>query len=180
MRLPKLIEVADVSEADLASKYGRTTAYLYWPVRLSGVNEEWTDDTLHITAKFLGETEPGKGSDPWSGLRMAVSEIIDKLARVKPHVDSSWEWKPVTFDTQNDGKVKVLELLKYDRVIAEVHEALAPLRKDNYPDFRPHITVDDHVWEIVEKEKLSPGDMHLQVGPLCLKARGTVVKTWNK
>lgn len=147
-------DLKDKYEGDDKPKY----CYLYWPVKMDGVTDE-----LHITAKFMGtlNLDPEKVFAP---IREHLKEInLNEL-----------EWKPVTFDTKNDGDVKVLEFQKFPEHMKAVHDALEHLRKDDYPNYRAHVTVPAEIWDKVKKGGLTPADMGMEIGPIELKVNGEV------
>lgn len=139
----------------LNKKYeGGGYSYLYWPVQIDGEN-------LHITAKFLGKE------------KVTVEEIRKDLDGKNRDVDV-WglEWTPVVFDTKNDGKVKVLQFTEFPNSMKEVHDALAKYKKDDYPDYKPHVTVSDKLWDKVKENSYSPDDMGITIGKLMFKVDG--------
>lgn len=148
---------------DLDKKYGGGKfSYLSWQCSLS----EPGCDSLHITAKFLG-TVPVTKEEVLQLIGSDVPTTVDADA-----VD----WVAEEWDTKNDGKVKVLRLTKFPWNMSAIHEALAPLRDDDYPEFKPHITVPAEVWAKVKgdggPEYIGPAQLGLRITDLVLKSQG--------
>lgn len=154
--------ILEADAKDLKKKYDKPKfSYLYWPVVIPGYSG--VEDELHITAKFLG-------NDKFKHAEV-FNLIMDKLQSVNP---SDLEWEAVEFDTKNDGKVKVLEFKKFPSHMQEVHDALNSLRKDDYPNYRPHVTVPEALWGAVKETKKQPLDVGMAIGPIELKVHGKV------
>jgi hypothetical protein len=140
---------------DLKKKYsGSKLSYLYWPVSLEGL------DDLHITYKFLGDAP------------VSLNEVKDLFYRNGyPRYPVVYEWQPEIFETQNDGATKVLEFTKFDPKMAELRKHLDHLRSDDYPAWRPHITVPEDVWQVIKDNNLKLADVDLRVKPMeaCIK-----------
>ena len=142
------------TKQEIKEEYATTTSYLSWPVELGG------DPDHHITCKFF------------STLPVTVEQIEACLKGIDKSPPRSFGWTPIEFDTQKNGTVRVLELNHFPKHMADCHYALESLRKDDYPEYRPHITVSDELWERVKKEKLLPGDLRIKVGPLTFASKG--------
>lgn len=151
----------------LALRYGQGNfSCLMWPCTMDLV-----EDRLHMTAKFFGDT-PITIEE--------ISDVLDKLPDFdKPFNMSEFEWQPVVFHTNNDGKVPVLEFTKVPDVVSAIHDALSTFRKDDYPNYRPHITVSREIWEQVADGELTPKDAGLSFLPLELSIGGLVKYKWG-
>jgi oligoribonuclease (3'-5' exoribonuclease) len=163
----KVYRLQNSSKDDLEEKYAKNdNAYLSWPVTIDG------DDSLHVTCKFIG-------TDPFS-----VDEVVGLIQEGSPDgtdfpVSNELSWEPITFDTENDGKVKVLELKGVPQNVVDCHDALWTIRQDDYPDYKPHVTVPDKLWERIKAEGLTPQDLGMQVGPLRLEQAGELLYQWG-
>jgi 8-oxo-dGTP pyrophosphatase MutT (NUDIX family) len=157
----KASKVEEATKEEIRDKYANTTSFLYYPVEMEGVDE------AHITVKFFGE-EP-----------VTVDKIEEILKGKDLSPPTSFTWEPVEFDSKQNGKVRVLELKGLPSRIEDMHNALEVVRKDDYPTYRPHITVSDDIWERVKEEKLLPGDLRVKVLPLQFKDRDVLKKDWG-
>jgi 2'-5' RNA ligase len=146
--------------ADLKKKYDKPLfSYVYWPVRIPGVDKP----DLHITCKFLGEVE-------------LETEDLAPLVKAGIKYPLIYKWEAVEFDSKNDGKVKVLEIVKFDPAMTLAHDSLGHLKKDDYPSYRPHITVPESYWLKVKNENIDIMDVGLQVKLLTAKIKGKTHK----
>lgn len=154
--------ILEADAKDLKKKYDKPKfSYLYWPVVIPGYSG--VDDELHITAKFLGTD------------KFKHAEVFDLIKDKLQHIDlNALEWEAVEFDTKSDGKVKVLEFKKFPQHMQDVHDALHSLRADDYPNYRPHVTVPAELWGAVKETKKQPLDVGMAIGPIELKVHGTV------
>jgi len=156
--------MADDSERLKAKYENKGFSYLSWKCSL---DMEGCED-LHITAKFLGK-QPVTKED--------IFGLLDPLD-IPLDVDvDEVDWVAEEWDTKNDGKTKVLRLNRYPASMVDLHEALAPLRDDDYPEYKPHITVPDAVWALVKGDDMSPEyvgptQLGLKIGPLVLSNQG--------
>lgn len=151
----------------LALKYEKGAfSYLYWPCTTNLSSER-----LHVTAKFFGDTP------------FTIEEIRESLEAVEGFDQqvnvAEIEWEPVIFETKNDGLVQVLELTKYPAFMKQVHDCLSKYRRDDYGDYRPHITVAKEVWEHVLNNKITPQQADLRVMPLELTMQGLTRFKWG-
>ena len=157
------IPLAEATKDELEQKYGsKKSSYLYWPVTIDG------NTTYHITCKYLGDTE------------YDLNDIKERLSKVDVSPPSDFGWTPHIFHTNDDGDVKVLLLTGWPESMKDCHDALEPLRADSYPDYKPHITVEPELWDRIEKEKLTPGDFKIEIGPLEMMQNKGQDKDGNK
>jgi oligoribonuclease (3'-5' exoribonuclease)/8-oxo-dGTP pyrophosphatase MutT (NUDIX family) len=149
---PKTPVKASDDKKRLEQKYGsakQETCVLWWGVKIDG------DDSFHITCKWLGDS-------PYT-----VEQIKELFAEegCDPSPFEITRWEAVTFDTPNDGQVKVLEILDFPDRIKRCHYVLEMIRSDDHPYYRAHITVPDDLWQRV-KDGLKPSECSIQMGPL--------------
>lgn len=163
-RVAKAEEVLEsATKEEIKKMYAATTSFLSWGVSIQG---DWDH---HITCKFFKDVP-------------VTPEQIEEALKgidVSPPKVSELSWEPVEFDTKNIDKVKVLELKRYPKRLADAHFALEAIRKDDYPDYRPHVTVSEELWARIKKEKLGPGDLQMEVGPLTFENKGTIEKVFS-
>lgn len=143
------------NDSDLAIKSefkSNNSSCMMWPVKLEGVE----DPSLHVTAKYFG-------SEP-----LLIEEVEDALLGLDHRIPSNDEfsWAPIVFDTKNDGLVPVLELTTYPKMFSELHQRMEKFKVDDYPSYRPHITVSEEVWNLVSTQGLTPKDLGLSFGDL--------------
>jgi hypothetical protein len=151
---------------DLEKKYGRgQTSYLSWPVSFKDIPGDF-----HLTCKFLGDS-------PYE-----VSQLVEALKVLDTSGPKASEisWLPHTFDTKNDGLVKVLLIEGCPARMKQCHDALAAFRKDDYPEWKAHITVDPEIWDEVKEHGLTPQDFEVTFGPLQLKNGRRLVHEWKE
>ena len=145
-------------------------AYLAWPVKLEACP---TLKDLHITLKYLGSIEPivariclrDKLASAF-GPAPLVAEIEERLkfSELTFTVAPNLRWKPESFNPVT----RVLVIEGYDARLRETQKDVAGLRKDDYPNWRPHITLPGHFWDVISREQLTLGECGLSVGPLTL------------
>jgi hypothetical protein len=134
-------------------------AYLAWPVKFRGL-----DLALHVTAKYLGNS-------PFS-----IEDITDRLKGLNTGLDlSKAEWAPNIFG----GGTYVLELILLNKDAYSVNAALASLREDDYPKWRPHVSVPSIVWKNIRHQELTPKEVVAHVGPLTLFVDKRAVQIWG-
>lgn len=135
--------------------------YVFWPVEM--VFDGWQfDQTLHVTAKFLGNVECTPDA-----IYYATKHILHRKFK-----SSEFAWKPSIFNPST----RVLELTRYPLELADVRNALDFLRKDDYPTFRPHITIPYGLWDVIRSKGATPEELGLQLGKLKLKINGEIVE----
>jgi oligoribonuclease (3'-5' exoribonuclease)/8-oxo-dGTP pyrophosphatase MutT (NUDIX family) len=141
---------------ELKKKYGekKENTYLYYPVTING------DDDYHLTVKFLGICSATK------------EEILKAMEGIDKTPPEEFQWRPIEWDSKNDGKVKVLELLGVPENLVDLHDSLEEFREDEYDEYRPHITVEDDLWEKIKRDNIDPSKALVQVGPLSIDIRG--------
>ena len=149
------------TKEEIKEQFAKTTSFLHYPVTVAG------DPDHHITIKFFGKTP------------VTIEQIQQALEGIDLDVPEwdEWDWTPVEFDSKQNGKVRVLELTDFPERLKLQHDALEPLRADDYPTYRPHITVSDELWEQVRDEKLSPVDLEVQIDPLVFESKGERLAT---
>lgn len=149
--------------SDLEKKYGGDKfSYIYWPVCIENL------DDLHITYKFLGDSP------------VSLNQMKDLFSRNGyPRYPIVHEWQPEIFGTKNDGGVKVLEFTKFDPGMAELRKHLDHLRTDDYPSWRPHVTVDEDIWQFIKDNGLKLTDVDFRVKPLEMKLNGQIHQLGN-
>lgn len=153
---------------DLQKKYGGgKNSYLCWPVFFPGIDGEF-----HVTCKFLGNS-------PYT-----VTEVVQLLAMeglsTKGPEPEEITWVPHTFDTKNDGKVKVLLVQGCPSRMKACHDALGTIHPDDYPEWKAHITVDPEIWDEVKENHLTPVDLEVSFGPLQLRRGEEVLHEWKE
>lgn len=153
-RNPEMVQAAPKDE--IKEKYQKTTSFLHYPVSLNG------DTDYHITVKFFAES-PVTGEE--------IEEALKGLD-LSPLSLSEIAWKPVEFESKEWNKIKVLELTKFPKRLQDMHDRLEKFHHDQYPNYRPHVTVEDDLWEYVQLNKLSPGDLGMKIGKLTFTSRG--------
>jgi len=147
-------KIENDSALELKNKYAhRPAAWLYWPASIPEYGDE-----LHITLKWFGDSP------------VTVDEIASELFGTNHVIDAEkLKWKPSVFDTKNDGPIPVLELIEYPNWLTILQSRFTKYRQDDYPAYRPHITVSDQHWNSVGVNKYQPSDVGMTIGDLRLK-----------
>ncbi len=122
-------------------------SWLQWPVTLKGVDLP----SLHVTAKFFGSAQ----IDP-EDVDISLNHRYPLNARYRDIV-----WVPVKFAPH----IYVLELTEAPLAMQAFHN-LFSLIKDDYPEYRPHITVPHDLWYKILTEELTPKDFNLTFGEI--------------
>jgi len=129
---------------------GDKSHHLEWPVFWPG-----TEMRFHITLKYLGDVSVLH----WEVFRLA-GEALEKDLWAGPLA-----WVPAVFEFEGT-KSYVLELTNVPRWAFEAHERLGKLRKDDFPKWRPHITVPKGVHDLVLATGATPMSSGISIGPL--------------
>ncbi len=103
-----------------------TKAYIAWPVRIKNF-----DHDLHVTAKYLGTT-------PYD-----LEAIKESLKGLNTKLDFS---RTTFVERMFAGNCPVLEIEGLNPEAYEVKDRLKHLRKEDYPVWRPHISIDMHAY----------------------------------
>jgi hypothetical protein len=151
---------------DLQKKYGGgKNSYLCWPVYFGHIPGEF-----HLTCKFLGDA------------KYEVSDVVELLAGLDTSgpEGNDISWVNHTFDTKNDGLVKVMLIQGCPSRMKACHDALADLRKDDYPEWKAHVTVDEAIWDEVKEGGYTPSDFGITFGPLQLRRGDEVLHEWKE
>lgn len=133
-------------------------AYLGWPVSLS-VYPQAKD--LHVTAKYLGDVT-------------ALMHIIGPIRAALEELDTSLDltkscWVPELWEGPRPSiKNHVLLLNAVPQAAYDVADALRDLRKDEWPTWRPHISVPALAWVHVARMGIPLSAGLTSVGPLTL------------
>jgi hypothetical protein len=124
----------------------KPNSWLQLPVSLRGCK----DPDLHLTVKYFGRAQ----------INPVVVAAKIKHDILKPgDFRSPIEWTPTTFS----DLFYVLELTKYPMVLAWMHSHFT-LIADQFPPWRPHITVNKEYWAWVRDTKANPVSENLQFG----------------
>lgn len=134
-------------------------SYCFWPVRLKGYEGE-----AHITCNWFGD----KYVHP--------IEIASKIAEL----DTSFSFHGNVQCAQFNSRTQVLEILDPAANVVAIHNTLASIRPNDYPTYRPHITVPYDYWVkcLISDQPLDA--LIEEIGPLTLKVDGAVVATFRE
>lgn len=109
--------------------------YLAYPVTLNGVGTR-NGRTIHMTLKYLGDDfDLAKHWVELSTILRGHDVHQIDLVRDKP------VFRPMMWLNPDGSELGVLELTNPPERLVRAHAALAHFRQDDYPAFRPHITV---------------------------------------
>lgn len=127
-------------------EHDKPYSWLQWPVKLTGMETD-----LHVTAKFFGKA------------KIDVGAVLQKIRNLYPIQEKykDIEWEPAIFGNGED--VYVLELTRYPSVMDRVHD-LFDLVNDDFPEYRPHITIPKGSWDAVKEGKITPQQVDLTFG----------------
>lgn len=134
--------------------------YLAWPVQLK---TPMAHVPAHITLKYLG---------------MAETTVNDVRARLKG-LETKFEfsnarWRGETFDRQS--YVMVLEGL--DSALLKTRAAVDNIRTDDYPEWRPHLTLEKSIWSFITHGNLTPQQVIRTIGSLTLYMDDRAIATF--
>lgn len=133
-------------------------SYLAWPVKLKDLSQE-----LHVTLKYLGDSP------------FTLGDLGRRLAGIDTKLDLTRAlWVPERFD--HGAHVMVLDGLSSAPHAA--HAAVKDLRKDDYPTWRPHMTLPALPWARLTAAKATAKDTIESVGPLTLYVDKKAVVTF--
>jgi 8-oxo-dGTP pyrophosphatase MutT (NUDIX family) len=131
-------------------------AIVHYPVTIGGEHETKEGVPYHITLRW------GK----WKGTKEELVEAVEKaLEGLDTHRPKISTWRPDVFK----GKDKTFHVLlvPVEGHMLKLRDALEPVfGKDPFPEYKPHISVDEELWNEIQKKKLSPGDLMVDVLPL--------------
>lgn len=165
-------------------------SYLSLPVRLLGCEKPHQ----HITIKYLGTEEVSgemihEASEMpygwWQGLPDRLRKMDLSGVEMKPVVWRSWAGvKRDEAGLKSPSQVYVLQLLPAPDVLSSAHSYVNYMRKDEYPVYNPHVTVDFKYWcrirEYVKNNKrVSAEALITQIGPVVLFSRGRKAYIWD-
>lgn len=138
----------------LAEDIDPQSKILLWPVSVLGERERSDGYPYHITLKYFGE-----GQIPQN----KVTQRMDSLD-VRP--PSGFSLEPFIFGAGTPKEAHVLLLKGVSDRYQKLREAFDDIRPDDFPEYKPHITVTQDLWERVKEEKLSPADLRIKIFPL--------------
>ncbi len=123
-------------------------SYLGWPIVFSPYLKV---PEAHVTLKYFG-------SAPISShvLRKRLEGKLTKLT-----IDWRTSWKPEVF-----FKTRVMVLSGLDGALLQTKAAVDDIRKDDYPDWRPHISLPKEPWGMLAETFIPPWQVIVAVGPL--------------
>jgi hypothetical protein len=122
-------------------------SWLQYPVTMS----TFKSDTLHLTIKYFGNVK----INPYK-----VERLVRKFERYKLA-----DLKKIEWTTQMFGETPVLELYRYPAWINRLHEQF-DLIADQFPSYRPHISISQEYWERARSEIHRPYEVDLKIGGL--------------
>ena len=152
--------VEALTKEEIKEMFAGTTSFLHYPIHIDGETDEH-----HITVKFFDKTPVTTEQ---------IEEVTKGIPKTPPPISS---WNPIILQGKR-GDVKVLELDKLPPHVSQLHYALEAIRKDDYPDYRPHITVSEELWDRIKAEKLGPQDLGVKAGPLTFESMGKIEKVF--
>ncbi len=148
-------------------------AYLAWPVRL--INDLQHDGT-HVTLKYIGKVDLD-GSDEADYIGTTPKDrLIEGIARRLKGTElklNLWActWSPDKFSPLTC----VMMINGLSPALDATRAAVATMRQEKYPFWRPHITMDPSIWRFISYGKLSLKFCVESVGPLTLFVDGKPV-----
>lgn len=107
--------------------------YIYWPVMVNNYR-------LHITLKYLGEVDA------------PPDKVLTALKPFKNLLPNFYEFRPEIFEFKGVEHY-VLEFTKFSPNITDIHNAVN-FRPDDFPTYRPHVTVDKDFWHVIRNKNL--------------------------
>lgn len=135
-------------------------AYLAWPVKLIGEKEE-----CHITLKYLGNSF------------YTIKDLYNRFWKLNTNLDLSnmllipRRFNPVTF---------VLTIHGIQKSARDCRAAVDDIRKDDFPEWNPHITVSKELWTRIGPKNVLSKVLIESIGPLTLYVDKQPVNVWKK
>ncbi len=114
--------------------------YVYWPVMLDGRD-------YHITLKYLGDVDASPG------------QVLTALKPFKNLLPTFYGMRREVFNFNGQDHF-VLELHAVGVGVQEMHDALN-FRPDDFPVYRPHVTVSKLLWEGLAGHRLADLDFFI-------------------
>lgn len=135
--------------------------YLYWPVYFKDRYMRY-----HMTCKYLGNSK-----------KYSVESIVDALTGISTQPpDVRWiTWAPAEFISAYNESIKVLLIHNCPQSIYDCHEAFATVRVHDFASYKPHITIDDLAWKVIQATRITPQQMGITFGPLTFKENGAIM-----
>lgn len=112
--------------------------YLAWPVTVLGKRFRSGGSEYHITLKFLGEL----GFNEKQVVRARMNQLGTDYPVFPYFKLSQFEQKT----GPKPGPRLVLEALDFDSEIMTLHQKFLDIGPNDWPTFRPHITLDQPEW----------------------------------
>lgn len=129
-------------------------AYLGWPVFIQGPRHTVAS---HVTLKYIGEEE------------FSLLKLIGALEGLTTKLDLSHAyWDPEIWCAEGQPERYVMVLGGLNPETELTRKLVDNLRKDDYPVWRPHVSVSREVFEYLRDRQISPQDGVTGVGALFL------------
>jgi 8-oxo-dGTP diphosphatase len=161
------LDKSDDSLLDRYSKLAHQQSCLMYPVTIRGVENFYQDLCFHITLKSFNPQQ-----DP--------REVLDRMG------DSPYQTPvPEELGLVADQLVSAAGNHYYVLKVATIptYMLAAYNRLDGlgiqYPEFRPHITIDKVLYDEIREKDLKPQDLELTIGPLEYRVKNEVVRRWG-
>lgn len=133
-------------------------AIVHYPVTINGETHTQENVPYHITMRW------GKWNAPKEELVAKVQSALEGLDLSRPRIESL---RPEILRGKDGDKEFRVLIIPVTPQLQAVHDALESVfGPDSFPVYKPHITVDDDLWEAIKKQKLLPGDLGVEVQPL--------------
>lgn len=133
-------------------------AIVHYPVELAGKTHTKAGVPYHITLRW------GKWDGSREELVQKVQDALHGLDLSRPRVT---QWAPEIFRGRDGDKVFHVLVFQSTAAMKKVRDALsAVFGEDPFPDYKPHITVDEDLWQEISKKFLLPADVGLKILPM--------------
>lgn len=129
-------------------------SYLAWPLTVQGPQSQVR---AHVTFKYLGEDD------------FTIANLLEAIEGLMTRLDLSHAyWDPEIWCAEGEPDHHVMVLGGLDPALEISRKFLEPFRKDDYPFWRPHVTVPREVFLYLRDRRISPQDAIANVGCLML------------
>jgi len=139
-------------------------SYLCWNVCFKKNSRNF-----YLPCKFLGD----------SPCELEILKALLQGINTQGPDPAKISWEPIILDTPK-GSVPVLLIHGCPASMNDCHKALSGLRGDDFPEWKPHITINSALWREIKNKGLQPQDLGITFGPLLLIQWGQPIYEWKE
>jgi GNAT superfamily N-acetyltransferase len=161
------LDKSDDSLLDRYSKLAHQQSCLMYPVTIRGVQNFYQDLCFHITLKSFNPQQDPKQVLDRMGDGPYRTPVPEELGLVADQLVSA-----------AGNHYYVLKVVTIPAYMLAAYNRLDGLGIQ-YPEFRPHITIDKVLYDEIREKDLKPQDLELTIGPLEYRVKNEVVRRWG-